>query len=114
MRKLTRSERARTPEVYNPAAAGSTTEIAPLQPAWKTKPKKETPARDKFPTRLALSPSEETMFLEIYSHLKTVLLVSASCIAIVAILYLLERQIDWVNFINTRIKEGLAGWNWKF
>jgi len=55
---------------------------------------------------------DEAKSQEIFRHLKTVLTVSVACLLILTLLYYFERQYDWVNLINLKIKDVLANWNW--
>lgn len=59
-------------------------------------------------------PFDKAKSREIYSHLRTVITVSISCLVILGALYYFERQHDWVNGINLHIKGAMDNWNWKF
>jgi len=110
-----KSGHVRTPETDSSTVFGRST----AQPAASNRAEKEAKHPEEASVKntfipqppAAVSP-DEAKFQEIYSHLKTVLLVSILCIAIVIILYYLEQQNDWVTTINTKMNNISKGWKW--
>jgi len=74
-----------------------------------TKPELVTPIVEKD----SFASFDKAKSQEIISHLKVVITVSALCLTILVALYYFERQFDWVNSINLKIKELVGGMDWK-
>lgn len=81
----------------------------------------EQPPIDKALIKPKLAPEKadypifnEEKSKEILGNIKTVMTVSVACLVILGILYYFESQNDWVDLVNTKINEFMAGWSWSF